>query len=47
MGSQSRIYGDVLNVFGESNYVVAPEDISNTGTNYVSRDQLGGNSQHF
>ena len=46
VGSQLRIYGDVSNVFGESNYVVAPEDISNTGTNYVSRDQLGGNSQH-
>ena len=46
VGSRSRIYGDVSNVFGESNYVLAPEDISNTGTNYVSRDQLGGNSQH-
>ena len=46
MGSQSGVYGDVSNVFGGSNYVVAPEDISNTGANYVPRDQLGGNSQH-
>ena len=46
VGSQSGVYGDVSNVFGGSNYVVAPEDISNTGANYVPRDQLGGNSQH-
>ena len=46
VGSQSGVYGDVSNVFGGSSYVVAPEDISNTGANYVPRDQLGGNSQH-
>ena len=46
VGSQSGVYGDVSNVFGGSNYDVVPEDISNTGTNYVPGDQLGGKSQN-
>ena len=45
VGSQSGVYEDVSNVFEGSNYVVASEDITNTGTNYVSEDNSGGNSR--